>query len=136
MQLYSYIVDLEIRHPALDPDLVSRILGLEPGIAWRAGEPRRTPKGTPLEGVRSEGYWSANPFSYGWRESTDAQVEDTLVELVSFLEPHKDFLLSLGQAGAVFPKPPAPPRPRSCAAPDRGAPARRRRTRIRAGARR
>jgi hypothetical protein len=101
MQLYSYIVDIRIWHPALDPDLVSRTLGFTPGIAWRAGEPRRTPKGTPLEGVRSEGYWSANPFSYGWRESTDAQVEDALEELVSFLEQHKDFLLNLSQAGAV-----------------------------------
>ena len=101
MQLYSYIVDLRIWHPALDPDLVSSSLGFEPGISWRAGEPRRTPKGTHLGGVRSQGYWSANPFCYGWRESTDAQVEDAMEELVSLLEPHKDFLLKISQSGAV-----------------------------------
>jgi len=101
MQLYSYILDLRIWHPTLDPDLVTRTLGLEPSIAWRAGDPRKTPKGTVLEGVRSEGYWSANPFSYGWRESTDAQVEDALEELITYLSPYEDFLREISQGGAV-----------------------------------
>jgi len=101
MQLYSYILDLRIWHPTLDPDLVTRTLGLEPRIAWRAGDPRKTPKCTVLEGVRSEGYWSANPFSYGWRESTDAQVEDALEELITYLSPYEDFLREISQGGAV-----------------------------------
>ena len=101
MQLYSHVLNLRIWHPTLAPDLVSRTLGLESQIAWRAGDPRQTPKGTLLEGTRSEGYWSADPFSYGWRESTDAQMEDALEELVSFLEPHRDFLQGISQAGAV-----------------------------------
>jgi len=101
MQLYSHILDLRIWHPTLDPDLVSRTLGLEPQRSWRVGDSRKTPKGTLLEGVRSEGYWSTNPFSYGWRESTDAQIEDALEELVTFLEPHRDFLKGISQDGAV-----------------------------------
>lgn len=93
MQLYSHILDLRISHHALDPDVVTRSLGMEPQHAWRAGDPRKTPKGTLLAGTRSTGYWAANPFSYGWRESTDALVEDALEELVTFLEPHRDFLM-------------------------------------------
>ena len=101
MQLYSYVLDLRICHPTLDPDLVSRTLGLEPQRSWHVGDSRKTPKGTLLEGVRSEGYWSTNPFSYGWRESTDAQIEDALEELVTFLEPHRDFLRGISQGGTV-----------------------------------
>lgn len=101
MQLYSHILTLRIWHPTLDPDLVSRTLRIDPQISWRAGDPRQTPKGTLLDGVRTEGYWSADPFSYGWRDSTDGQIEDALVELVSFLEPHGDFLRGISQGGAV-----------------------------------
>lgn len=101
MQFYSHVINLRVWHPALDPDLVSHTLGLEPQIAWRAGDSRKTPKGTLLEGVRTEGYWSADPFSYGWRESTDAQIEDALQELVAYLEPHRDFLMGISQGGAV-----------------------------------
>jgi hypothetical protein len=101
MQLYSHILNIRIWHPTLDPDLVSRTLGLEPRISWRAGDPRRTPKGTALDGVRSEGYWSSDPFSYGWRDSTDALMEDALEEVVSFLEPHGEFLKGISLCGAV-----------------------------------
>lgn len=101
MQLYSHVLNLRIWHPTLDPDLVSHTLGLEPYVAWRAGDPRRTPKGTPLEGVRSDGYWCADAFSYGWRDSTDAQIEDALEELITLLEPHRDFLLGISQGGFV-----------------------------------
>jgi hypothetical protein len=101
MQLYSHILDLRISHPALDPDAVTRTLGMEPQHAWRAGDPRKTPKGTVLAGTRSAGYWATNPFSYGWRASTDALVEDALEELLTFLEPHRGFLMELSTGGSV-----------------------------------
>jgi Domain of unknown function (DUF4279) len=101
MQLYSHIVDLRIWHPALNPDVVTQTLGLQPHSSWRAGDPRKTPKGTLLEGTRLTGYGSSKPFSYGWRESTDALVEDALEELVTFLEPHRDFLARIGASGCV-----------------------------------
>jgi Domain of unknown function (DUF4279) len=101
MQLYSHIVDLRISHPELDPSVVTRTLGMEPQHAWRAGDPRKTPKGTSLAGTRAIGYWAANPFSYGWRESTDTLVEDALEELLTFLEPHRDFLIELSRGGDV-----------------------------------
>ncbi|WP_078059509.1 DUF4279 domain-containing protein [Xanthomonas massiliensis] len=101
MQLYSHIVDLRISHPMLDPSLVTHTLGLQPQHAWQAGDPRKTPKGTLLAGTRTTGYWAANPFSYGWRESTDVLVEDALDELITFLEPHRDFLVDLSKGGNV-----------------------------------
>jgi hypothetical protein len=101
MQIYSHVLNLRISHPNLDPQLVSEKLGLAAQTAWRSGDPRQTPKGTPLGGNRSQGYWSADPFSYGWRDSADALVEDALEELVSFLQPHRDFLLGYTDDGSV-----------------------------------
>ena len=101
MQLYSHILDLRISHPSLNPDVVTRMLGIEPQHAWRAGDPRQTPKRTSLAGTRATGYWAANPFSHGWRDSTDALVEDALEELLTFLEPHRDFLTELSKGGNV-----------------------------------
>ena len=101
MQLYSHILDLRISHPALDLGAVTRTLGMEPQRTWRAGDPCRTPKGTLLAGTRSSCYWATNPFSYGWRESTDTLVEDALEELVTFLEPHRGFLIKLAKTGHV-----------------------------------
>ena len=101
MQLYSHVLNLRIWHPTLDPDVVTSTIGLKPHVAWRAGDPRKTPKGTLLQGTRTEGYWSSDPFSYGWRASTDDQVEDALEELLKVLEPHRDFLSGISQEGAV-----------------------------------
>ena len=101
MQLYSHVLNLRIWHPTLDPDVVTSTIGLKPHMAWRAGDPRKTPKGTLLQGTRTEGYWSSDPFSYGWRDSTDDQVEDALEELLKVLEPHRDFLSGISQEGAV-----------------------------------
>ena len=44
---------------------------------------------------------AANPFSYGWRDSTDTLVEDALDELLTFLAPHQDFLIGLSRGGDV-----------------------------------
>ncbi len=101
MQLYAHIIDLRISHPSLDPDVVTRTLGIEPQRAWRAGEPRKTSKGTKLDGVYPTGYWSSNPFSYGWTESTDNVIEDVLDEVIKVLEPHSEFLNKISKEGQV-----------------------------------
>ncbi len=99
MQIYSHIFSLRLAHSSLDPELVTQTLGLKPTRSWRKGEARHTPKGTPLQGVYSEGYWSSNPFEYSWRESTDTLIEDALEELVKYLEPNTAFLKNIGDDG-------------------------------------
>ncbi len=54
-----YSVSFRIRHPSMDPNDIEGIIGLKPHRAWRAGEPRTTPKGRPLAGVNRETYWTA-----------------------------------------------------------------------------
>lgn len=51
-------VTLRLRHPSTTPAEMSDRMGLQPDVAWRAGEPRKTPRGTMLDGCREENYWS------------------------------------------------------------------------------
>jgi hypothetical protein len=53
----DFSVTLRIRHPSIDPDELSRRLGIEPQHAWRAGEPRRRDDGELADGVYRETYW-------------------------------------------------------------------------------
>jgi len=43
----------------VDPADITATLGIKPIRCWRAGEPRCTPKGNPLEGTWPQTFWSA-----------------------------------------------------------------------------
>src|SRR5262249_10273 len=60
-------VELFIVHPTLDPADISSALGLEAHNAHRVGDPRKTPKGTPLTG----NYWDTR-----WRHCVKCSVTD------------------------------------------------------------
>jgi hypothetical protein len=54
----SYTISLHIKHPTIDPDTISKELGLTPDHAWACGEPKRStsPAG---QGVRRNSFWCA-----------------------------------------------------------------------------
>ena len=54
----AFELSLRITHPSIDPRDITLALGLEPDVTHKAGEPRRTPKGTILEGVYPHSYWN------------------------------------------------------------------------------
>ena len=56
---FSYAMSLRVRHPNVDPAVLTKTLHLEPLHSWRAGEPRRSVTGTALGGEHRESYWSA-----------------------------------------------------------------------------
>ena len=56
---FTYAISLRVRHPTLDPALLTQTLHLEPLHCWRAGEPRRSATGAALGGDHRESYWSA-----------------------------------------------------------------------------
>ncbi len=55
----TYAMSLRVRHPNLDPAVLTKALRLEPRHCWRAGEPRLSVTGTALGGEHRESYWSA-----------------------------------------------------------------------------
>jgi hypothetical protein len=88
-------VELFIKHPALDPADISTTLSLEAHNAHRVGDPRETPKGTPLSGS----YWDTR-----WRHCVECAVTDQwyaaeVTRLLNHLEPHKAFFANLKSTG-------------------------------------
>ena len=100
MQRYSYTIAVRIWHPSIKPEEITRILGMQPSHFSEAGQPRKTPKGTLLEGVYRESYWNADPFDRGEYSSTDDLAEDALAEVLQILEPHKAFIQKLRGEGS------------------------------------
>jgi hypothetical protein len=80
----------------MDPAEVSAALHIEPTRSWRAGEPRQTPKDTPLEGVWPGTYWTANVYEGACPDKTLA---DALGELVDRFSTHKDFFRRVWSEG-------------------------------------
>ena len=92
MQEYSYTLALRFWHPSIDPTTITDELGISPTHSWEAGKPRVTPKGTQLDGVNRESYWSAHPSWQGWRNAQEIQAEDAILELLPRLSPHRAFI--------------------------------------------
>src|SRR5262249_48935926 len=56
MKSTHYTVSLRVEHPELDLSVVPASLGLSAKHIWRAGDERRTPKGTVLRALRDNSY--------------------------------------------------------------------------------
>jgi hypothetical protein len=88
-------VELFIVHPTFVPADISAALGLEADNAHRVGDPRKTPKGTPLSG---------NYLDTRWRLCVECNVRDQwyaaeVTKLLDRLEPHKAFFADLKSTG-------------------------------------
>ena len=91
---YRYSVTLRITHPELLPQLVTSELGLEPHRSWGVGEPRSTPTGSPLPGVRKDSFWS-----YQFVTPTDGELEQFLLSVVASLSAHADYFQHISSSG-------------------------------------
>lgn len=96
-RLRRFDVELLVKHPTIDPDVITSTLGLAPGFFHRVGDPRRTPKGTLLDG----GYRDTR-----WRFSTrcEARGQWFVIDVLAFVDrlaPHKDFLHELRRTGGT-----------------------------------
>ncbi len=56
---FTYEVSLRVRHPNLDPAVLTETLHLAPLHSWKAGDPRRSATGAVLGGEHRDSYWSA-----------------------------------------------------------------------------
>jgi hypothetical protein len=57
MNADDYSVTLRIRHPNIDPRELTDRLGIYPQHSWKAGDPRRSAAGDPIDGTYRETYW-------------------------------------------------------------------------------
>lgn len=91
MNPYRYRVSLRAMHPRDDLRPLFDQLGLMPERTWRAGEPRVTPRGTPLDGVYRESYAYTN-LTQGPRNWSDEDLQDYLRGVQQRLAMHRDTL--------------------------------------------
>ena len=93
---YSYAVGLRIEHPQIDPSEITANLGILPKRAFRVGEPRTGPKGSPLPGLNKSSYWVAEVCEGDFREAELALVLDKLLDSYT---PFKEFFRSIRRTG-------------------------------------
>ena len=93
---YQYKISLRFRHPTADPADITLTLGINPSRSWRVGEPRCTPKGTPLEGTWPDTYWTAILTEGQWPQEGLA---DTLGGLLDQIAAHKRFFHQIRSEG-------------------------------------
>lgn len=98
MNPYRYRVSLRATHPTADLAPLFDQLGLVPARAWRAGQPRQSPRGT--EGVYAD--------SYGYAELTPGEqprdwgredIEAFLAGIHQRLSTHRDRLHAFAAQG-------------------------------------
>ncbi|NGO51922.1 DUF4279 domain-containing protein [Allomesorhizobium camelthorni] len=96
MGVSRYRVSLRLIHPSMDPDEITTALQMEPKRAWKAGEPRTTPKGTPIAGVFRQTYWYANVCE---GRMPPQELAEELDQVLDGLIPYQAFLTRLREEG-------------------------------------
>jgi Domain of unknown function (DUF4279) len=91
-----YGVRLLIRHPTIDPDVITRTLQLTPHLSAMVGTIMKTPKGEPLRGHHRDSVWS-----YSLRVKKNRFFFREVIDLIEKLEPHEAFLVDLTESGGT-----------------------------------
>ena len=92
-----YNVRLLIRHPSINPDIITRTLQLTPHLSAMAGTARKGPKGHNLPGLYRHSVWS-----HSFRIEHNRYFFRDVVKLIGRLEPHRAFLADLSEGGGTL----------------------------------
>jgi Domain of unknown function (DUF4279) len=101
MNDYEFTISLCVRHPAIDPSVITQSLGIEPQHSWRAGDARRGPAGEGLEGVYHQSYWTGRLMEEPQLSSQQTTVESVLLKTLAQLRRSYDFLQQLSTDGGT-----------------------------------
>lgn len=113
-------ISLRVRHPTIDPALISRELKVEPEHCFKVGEPRESSSGIAAASVHGESYWLGtlqalpgvaplagfnNPRARSARDRVQTSTLQTLsvtldASVVAFLRQHGDFIRHLQKEAA------------------------------------
>ena len=91
---FDYSVSLRLIHPTIGPLEMAEELDRQPKYSWALGEPRRTPKGTVLPGVRKQNYCSFDLVS-----GSDGELAKSLLSEIDLLKKHREFLHTVYDLG-------------------------------------
>jgi len=99
MSAYEFTISLRIRHPEIDPDVITEALGLQPQHSWKAGASRQTSTGG--TGEHRDSYWMAKLMDEPQLTTTQISIESVLVQTITQLRRAQAFLEKLHAEGAV-----------------------------------
>lgn len=102
MSDYEFTMSLRIRHPDIDPDVITQTLGLHPQHTWRAGDERKSSAGDVLDGTYHESYWVCALMPQPKLSTEQVGLESELQQVLSVLRRSADFLQSLQQGGGAI----------------------------------
>lgn len=101
MSEYEFTVSLRIRHPAIDPTVITATLGIQPQHSWRAGQPRCDSAGAELGGAHHDSYWMGRLMDEPQLSSDNVSVERMILMTLSQLRRAQTFLEHLNAEGGV-----------------------------------
>jgi hypothetical protein len=94
----AFELALRIRHPSMDPAVISRELKLKPEHSFMAGEPRESVSGIAAAAVHPESYWLATLDPGEWPAEHLRGLEFPSVPRASSKERMRVMVNSLGMA--------------------------------------
>jgi len=101
MSEYEFTISLRLRHPLVDPAMITQALAIEPQHTWQAGDPRRGPSGEALEGFHRESYWMGRLMQGPQLSSAHVSVESVLLQTLAHLRRSQSLLEQLHAEGGV-----------------------------------
>ena len=101
MSDYEFTISLCVRHPTIDPSVITQSFGIEPQHTWKAGDSRRGPAGEELDGVYHQTYWTGRLMDEPQLSSERTTVESVLLQTLAQLRRSYDFLQQLCTEGGV-----------------------------------
>ena len=90
-------VQLLIRHPTIDPDKITRTLGLKPSRSWMAGNQKSTPAGLKLKGT-----YHLTSWSHSWQHTGDRYFLRFAESILEDLKFHGEFFTNVVTEGGVI----------------------------------
>ena len=93
-ELWRYQIRLLYRHPRINPETITKNLGLNPDSSWVVGAPRKTPAGNALTGTYADSMWCHSHNVLGRRSFSE-----DIGRLIRILERHSDFVENITEDG-------------------------------------
>ena len=102
MSAYEFCVSLSIKHPSIDPAVITDRLCMSPKRQWRVGEQRSTPKGKVLPGINKESFWVVGLHPGARLSSESVSLEQFVAKANSRFVQHREFLRELVSGGGYL----------------------------------
>jgi hypothetical protein len=94
MHPFKYDVSLRIEHPKMTAEEICKRVGLRVERSWTVGSQRKTPKGTPLDGVNRSTY-----CCFKLKHPKEVRLAEYLKDCSEKLFHHKEFFENIRTTG-------------------------------------